>query len=306
MTALITHAACLAHEMQPGHPERPARLAAVLDHLRETGLADDLEMMDAPLATREQLARVHGASYLESLRRLTPAAGLVRLDADTALGRHSLRAAQAVAGAAVAGVDLVLGAAGPKRAFCAVRPPGHHAEQATAMGFCFLNGAAVAAAHALTWPDVDRVAILDFDVHHGNGTVAAFMHDPRVLVCSSFQFPHYPYRLQDVSQPNIVCTPLSAGTDGAAFRKAVERDWLPAIDAFRPALIVVSAGFDAHAKDPLGDLLLAEDDFAWVTGLIVAAAMRHAAGRVVSILEGGYHLGALAGSAAAHVSALAG
>ena len=306
MTALITHAACLAHEMQPGHPERPARLVAVLDHLRETGLADDLETLDAPLATRKQLARVHGENYLETLERLTPSAGLVRLDPDTALGPHSLRAAQAVAGAAVAGVDLALGGAGPERVFCAVRPPGHHAEQVTAMGFCFLNGAAVAAAHALTRPELDRVAVLDFDVHHGNGTVAAFMDDPRVLVCSSFQFPYYPYRLQDVKRPNIVCTPLPAGTAGTAFRKAVERDWLQAIEAHRPGLVVVSAGFDAHAEDPLGGLLLTEDDFAWVTGLIVAAAAQHAHGRVVSILEGGYHLGALARSVAAHVSVLAG
>ena len=304
MTTLITHAACLEHETQPGHPERPGRLSAVLDHLRETGIADDLETVDAPLATREQLAAVHNANYLRALERLTPATGLVPLDADTALGPRSLRAARAVAGAATAGVDLALGPKG-QRVFCAVRPPGHHAEPAAAMGFCLLNGAAVAAAHALASPAIERVAVLDFDVHHGNGTVAMFMNDPRVLVCSSFQFPHYPNRLHDVDRPNIVCTPLPAGTKGAAFRAAVERDWLPALEAFRPQLVVVSAGFDAHALDPLGDLLLTEDDFAWVTGLITAAAAQHACGRVVSILEGGYHAGALARSAAAHVVALA-
>ena len=304
MTALITHAACLDHEMQPGHPERPGRLSVVLDHLRETGLADDLETVDAPLATREQLAAVHRADYLRTLERATPRTGLVRLDADTALGPHSLRAARAVAGAAVAGVDRAL-RPGAQRSFCAVRPPGHHAEPAAAMGFCLLNGAAVAAAHALTSPAIDRVAVLDFDVHHGNGTVAMFMDDPRVLVCSSFQFPHYPNRLHDVERPNIVCTPLPAGTKGPAFRAAVERDWLPALEAFRPQLVVVSAGFDAHALDPLGDLLLTEDDFAWVTRFVTAAADRYADGRVVSILEGGYHAGALARSAAAHVAALA-
>ena len=304
MTALITHAACLDHEMQPGHPERPGRLSVVLDHLRETGLADDLETVDAPLATREQLAAVHRADYLRTLERATPRTGLVRLDADTALGPHSLRAARAVAGAAVAGVDRAL-RPGAQRSFCAVRPPGHHAEPAAAMGFCLLNGAAVAAAHALTSPAIDRVAVLDFDVHHGNGTVAMFMDDPRVLVCSSFQFPHYPNRLHDVDRPNIVCTPLPAGTKGPAFRAAVERDWLPALEAFQPQLVVVSAGFDAHALDPLGDLLLTEDDFAWVTRFVTAAADRYADGRVVSILEGGYHAGALARSAAAHVAALA-
>ena len=290
--------------MRPGHPERPARLSAVLDHLRETGIADDLETVDAQLASREQLAAVHSASYLRALERLTPAAGLAHLDADTALGPHSLRAARAVAGAAAAGVDLALRAK-KQRVFCAVRPPGHHAEPAAAMGFCLLNGAAVAAAHALASPIIERVAVLDFDVHHGNGTVAMFMEDPRVLVCSSFQFPHYPNRLHDVERPNIVCTPLPAGTKGAAFRAAVERDWLPALEAFRPQLVVVSAGFDAHALDPLGDLLLTEDDFAWVTGLITAAADQHACGRVVSVLEGGYHAGALARSAAAHVAVLA-
>lgn len=303
MTALITAEACLGHAMTPGHPERPARLTAVLAHLRETGLMDDLDVYPAPAASRAALVRVHREGYLAALERHAPGAGLTRLDADTALGPGSLPAALAATGAAVRGVDLVLDT-DQRRVFCAVRPPGHHAEESAAMGFCFLNGVAVAAAHALTRPGVERVAVLDFDVHHGNGTVAAFAETPRVLVCSSFQFPHYPYRLQDVRRPNIVNTPLPAGTDGRAFRAAVERDWLPALDAFRPDLVLVSAGFDAHARDPLGDLLLEEDDFAWITGLITDAARRHARGRVVSVLEGGYDLGALARSAAAHVAAL--
>ena len=290
--------------MSPRHPESPARLAAVLDHFDETGLAADLDLRTTPLATHADLARIHESAYLDQLQRLSPAAGLVALDPDTALGPGSLRAAQLAAGAATAAVDAVL--AGPDcHAFCAVRPPGHHAEEGTAMGFCLLNGVAVAAAHALA-SGIERVAIVDFDVHHGNGTVAAFMDEPRVLTCSSFQFPHYPYRLQAVDRPNIVNTPLPAGTTGAAFRKAVERDWLLALEGHRPNLVLVSAGFDAHRDDPLGELLLTEADFAWATELIVAAAGQYASGRVVSVLEGGYHLGALAKSAAAHVEVLHG
>ena len=303
MTALFAPTECLEHTVPAGHPERPARLAAVLDHFRETGLLADLDQRNAPLATRPLLARVHDAGYLDALEQLSPAAGLVQLDADTTLGPRSLQATQLAAGAAVAAVDAVV--AGPeRRAFCAVRPPGHHAEPATAMGFCLLNGVAVAAAHALASDIAERVAILDFDVHHGNGTVAAFMDDPRVLVCSSFQYPHYPYRLQAVDRPNIVNTPLPAGCDGTAFRKALERDWLPAIEAAKPELVLVSAGFDAHRADPLGDLLLDAEDFVWATRLIVAAASQYAEGRVVSVLEGGYDLNALAHCAAQHVQAL--
>ena len=303
MTALFTHLNCLEHDMGARHPERPARLAAVLMHLDETGLYSDLDVHEAPEAERADLARVHGETFLDGLAELSPEEGLVRLDPDTATGPGSLRAARTAAGAAVAGVELVLGDA-EKRAFCAVRPPGHHAEVSQAMGFCFFNSIAVAAARALSDSRVDRVAILDFDVHHGNGTVAAFMDNPDVLVCSSFQFPFYPYRLQDVQRPNIVNTPLPAGTRGAEFRNALERDWLPALDDFKPDLILVSAGFDGHADDPLAGLLLTEEDYAWVTDLITDAANRHARGRIVSLLEGGYDLGSLSRSVAAHVEGL--
>ena len=303
MTVLFTHPLCLEHEM-PGHPERPARLSGVLDHLAETGLIAELDVKEAPPAQRDDLARVHDTAYLDALERLAPRQGLVRLDADTYMGPQSLGAVKTVAGAAVAGVQAVLDST-ERRVFCAVRPPGHHAEESTAMGFCLLNGVATAAAYALARAEIDRVAILDFDVHHGNGTVAAFMDNPAMLVCSSFQFPHYPYRLQDVDRPHIVNTPLPAGTTGSAFRRAIERDWLPALDGFKPQLILVSAGFDAHAADPLGDLLLEEDDFRWTTALIVAAANQHAAGRVVSVLEGGYDLAALARCVQAHIEELA-
>ena len=303
MTALITHDVCLEHEMDPGHPECPERLSTLLRHLKETGILDDVDVYEASLAQRADLVRVHAPSYLDALDRVVPGSGLVHVTLDTAMGPRSLDAAKAVAGAAVDGVKLVLGKQ-ERRVFCAVRPPGHHAEESTAMGFCFLNGIAVAAMTALEDDRIDRVAVLDFDVHHGNGTVAAFMDNPSVLVCSSFQHPHYPYRYFDVDRGNIVNTPLPAGTRGIEFRNAVERDWLSALDDFRPQLILVSAGFDAHADDPLGDFLLTEDDFAWVTGLIADAANRHAEGRIVSVLEGGYDLNALGRSVAAHLGVL--
>ena len=289
--------------MDPGHPECPERLSTVLEHLNQTGIRDDVNVYEANLAQRADLARVHARSYLDALGRVVPAEGLVHVTPDTAMGPRSLSAAEAVAGAAVDGVGLVLREQ-ERRVFCAVRPPGHHAEESAAMGFCFLNGIAVAAMVALDDDAIDRVAILDFDVHHGNGTVAAFMDNPSVLVCSSFQHPHYPYRYYDVDRPNIVNTPLPAGTRGIEFRNAVEGDWLPALDSFKPQLILVSAGFDGHAGDPLGDFLLTEDDFAWVTGLITDAADRHAQGRVVSVLEGGYDLSALARSVVAHLEGL--
>ena len=289
--------------MDPGHPECPERLSTLLQHLKETGILDDVDVYEASLAQRADLARVHPEPYLDALDRVVPRSGLVHVTLDTAMGPRSLDAARAVAGAAVDGVRMVLEEQ-EKRVFCAVRPPGHHAEESAVMGFCFLNGIAVAAMAALEDDQVDRVAVLDFDVHHGNGTVAAFMDNPSVLVCSSFQHPHYPYRYFDVDRPNIVNTPLPAGTRSIQFRNAVERDWLPALDGFQPQLILVSAGFDGHADDPLGDFLLAEDDFAWVTRLITDAANRHSEGRIVSVLEGGYDLDALARSVAVHLEVL--
>ena len=303
MVALITHPVCHEHQMEQHHPERPERLQAVVSHLNESGLMDDLTSLQATEALREDLTTFHSDRYVDTLDAMEPSHGLRSLNPDTSMGPKSLTAARDAAGAAVHGVDRVLVVA-DSRVFCAVRPPGHHAEESAAMGFCFYNSVALAAHRALNKHRLERVAILDFDVHHGNGTVDAFQEDPRVLVCSSFQFPHYPYRLQKVDRPNIVNTPLAAGTTGIEFRRAIERDWLPAIDEFAPALLLISAGFDAHRDDPLGDLLLDETDFRWITSLIADAANRHADGRIVSILEGGYHLDALARSVATHLEEL--
>ena len=303
MTTLITHSVCLEHQMERRHPESPERLAAVLSHLNDSRLIDDLTTLQAAEAVRDDLTAFHHDTYVDELIAMEPDRGLQPVNPDTSMGPKSLAAARYAAGAAIQGVDHVLAEA-DTRVFCAVRPPGHHAEESTAMGFCFFNSVALAAHRALNQHELERVAILDFDVHHGNGTVNAFQDDPRVLVCSSFQFPHYPYRLQDVDRPNIVNTPLAAGTTGVEFRKAIEQDWLPAMDEFAPALILVSAGFDAHRDDPLGDLLLDESDFAWITSLIIDAANRHAHGRIVSVLEGGYNLKALASSVATHLEGL--
>ncbi|MEQ8486267.1 MAG: histone deacetylase family protein [Pseudomonadales bacterium] len=301
---LYTHQRCLEHQMQPRHPESPDRLRAVLDHLERSGLLQRMTVRDATPVSEVRLARVHDADYLAALARLSPASGLAAVDADTYLCPKTLEAAALAAGAVADAVDAVLDGKA-RRAFCAVRPPGHHAEADMAMGFCFYNNVAVGAAMALERTDIERVAVLDFDVHHGNGTVDIFKDDPRVLVCSSFQHPFYPNRGYDVRRPNLVHTPLPAGCGSAAFRQAIEQDWRPALERHRPQLVLVSAGFDAHRLDPLGGLGLTEEDFRWVTRLIVDAAAATAGGRVVSTLEGGYDLTALAASVAAHLEVLA-
>ena len=296
-----THDDCLGHEMQPGHPERPDRLRAVNESLTASGLKDGFDCRAARPIDAPALAAIHAPDYLAGLNAVSPASGLVRLDADTAMSPGTLRAAAVAAGAVTDAVREVLG--GKERsAFCAVRPPGHHAEAGAAMGFCYYNSIALGAAQALE--EVDRVAILDFDVHHGNGTVDAFKDRPEALVCSSFQHPFYPYRYVDIEAPNIVNTPLPAGSDSAAFRRAVERDWAAAVNAHRPDLILVSAGFDAHRDDPLGGLLLDDEDFRWITEFIVDLAVTHADGRLVSALEGGYDLDALGRCAVVHAEAL--
>jgi acetoin utilization deacetylase AcuC-like enzyme len=307
-TAFFTHPTCRQHDMGEGHPECPARLDAITDHLRATGLDVALDFREAPEASAEQIGRAHAAAYVA---QLTDLLGRVResgesrhLDPDTVACPQTLAAALHAAGAAVAATDTVIaGQAG--RAFCAVRPPGHHATRDEAMGFCFFNNVAVAARHALDVHGLQRVAIVDFDVHHGNGTEDIIAGDERVLMVSFFQHPLYPYSGAVPKGTNMVNIPLPPYTRGPAMREAVERQWLPALEAFRPQMLFVSAGFDAHREDPLAQLGLVEADYAWLTEQLVAVARRHAQGRIVSCLEGGYDLGALARSAAAHIKVLA-
>lgn len=283
--------------------ERPERLSHLLEALDASGLSADLDRAGASEATVDQLRGVHDPQLVDALFAASPREGLVAVDPDTQMSPGSLTAARRAAGAVCDAVDIVLATPG-RHAFCAVRPPGHHAERRLAMGFCLFNSIAIGAAQALRHPEVERIAILDFDVHHGNGTVDIFQDQPEVLVCSSFQHPFYPGRGTDVDRPNIVNTPLPAGTASTAFRAAIEADWLDALERHRPDLILVSAGFDAHRDDPLGGLELIDDDYTWVTELIVAAAETHSRGRIVSTLEGGYNLDALARSAICHVEVL--
>jgi len=307
-TVFFSHPACRQHDMGAGHPECPERLDAISDHLRATGLDVVLDFREAPAALPEHLQRAHAAAYVAGvtdLLRQVQAVGEPRhLDPDTVACPQTLEAALRAAGAAVAATDAVLGGQAA-RAFCAVRPPGHHATRDEAMGFCFFNNVAVAARHALDVHGLARVAIVDFDVHHGNGTEDIVAGDERVLMVSFFQHPLYPYSGAVPKGTNMVNVPLPPYTRGPAMREAVERQWLPALEAFRPQMIFISAGFDAHREDDLGQMGLVEADYAWITERLVEVAGRHAEGRIVSCLEGGYHLGALARSVAAHLRALA-
>lgn len=305
LTLFITHATCRLHEMGPGHPECPERLDAISDQMLSSGLICYLHEMevDAPVSDAA-LLRVHARDYLERLQRMVPRQGLVELDSDTLLNPYSLTAARLAAGAAVMGVDQILQGQASS-AFCSVRPPGHHAERAKSMGFCFFNNVAVAAAHALEHHGLERVAIVDFDVHHGNGTEDIFAGDERVLMCSFFQHPLYPNSGTQHVASNMVNVPVAAYSRGDVVRSLVLDKWLPRLDAFAPQLIVISAGFDAHREDDLAQLGLVEEDYAWITKQLMAVADKHAQGRVLSMLEGGYNLSALARSVVAHVKALA-
>lgn len=301
-TALITHPDCLDHVTPPGHPEQVARLEAVLGALE--GM--DLKRVRAPLAAEDDLLRVHPRAHLEAMRRAVPDRGWRSLDADTHMSPGSLSAAWRAVGAVVRGVDMVLGGEAAN-AFAAVRPPGHHAERETAMGFCIFGTVAIGAKHALDHHGLSRVAIVDFDVHHGNGTQDLVEDDPRILFVSTHQMPLYPgtgHPQETGVAGNVLNLALPEGAGSRAFRDAFERSVLPRLEAFAPELLLISAGFDAHRADPLAGLLLEEDDFAWVTGRLCDVAATHCAGRVVSALEGGYDLKALAASAAAHVRIL--
>jgi acetoin utilization deacetylase AcuC-like enzyme len=304
-TAFVTHPDCLKHDMGAYHPERAERLSAIEDQLIASGIGQYLVRYDAPLASDEELARVHPIDYVRAIRDAAPAEGTVHLDPDTAMNPHSLRAALRAAGAAVLGTDLVMRGEADS-AFCSVRPPGHHACRARPMGFCIFNNVAVAARHARHVHGVERTAIIDFDVHHGNGTEDIFQHDPHVLMASTFQHPFYPYSGTEDPAPNMVNVPLAAGAGSRQFREAVADSWIPALEAFKPQLVLFSAGFDAHAEDDMAMLRLGDADYAWVTQQVKAVADRHANGRIVSMLEGGYALSALGRSVVQHLRVLAG
>jgi acetoin utilization deacetylase AcuC-like enzyme len=302
----ITHHDCQLHDMGSHHPEQPARLSAISDRLIASGLDMVLHHFDAPLAERAMLERVHDAAYVGEIFAAAPQAeGLVWIDGDTAMNRHSLNAALRAAGAVAQGVDLVVEGR-LRQAFCAVRPPGHHAERDRAMGFCLFNNIAVGAYQALEAHGLQRVAIVDFDVHHGNGTEDIVSGDQRVLFCSTFQHPFYPHSGFGETAANVVNVPLPAGTGSLGFREAVEAHWLPRLDAFEPQLIMISAGFDAHQADDMAGMKLVDADYAWVTRRLCELADRHAQGRIVSALEGGYELHALARSVEAHLKAFLG
>jgi len=304
-TALLTHPDCVLHEMGAGHPESPQRLKAILAALEASGLVSRLLVREAPQARREHLERVHEADHVELIFGSAPQRGYAYLDPDTSMNTASLSAALHAAGAVVAATDLVMSGEA-QNAFCAVRPPGHHATRDRPMGFCLFNNVAIGAMHAIEHHGLERVAVLDFDVHHGNGTEDAFHEDPRVMLCSTFQHPYYPYSGADSGNAHIINVPLPAMTDGRGFRAAVERFWMPALEAYKPQLVFVSAGFDAHRDDPLAYLKLGDEDYRWITEKLVEVAEKHAGGRVVSTLEGGYNTEALGRCVVEHVRVLAG
>lgn len=301
--AYYTHPDCALHTMGPGHPEQPDRVRCIDNALNSDPCWQAIEAIAAPLATQAQLQLAHDAGYIDHLFQSSPQIGQVQLDADTAMNPHSLTAALRAAGAAVAAVDRLF-TGDSRRAFCNIRPPGHHAERDKAMGFCLFNNVAVAARYAMAEYGVNKVAIIDFDVHHGNGTEDIFRDDQRVLLCSSFQHPFYPFSGGDTRSHHIVNLPLPAFVSPREYRQRVAECWFDALDQFAPELVIISAGFDAHRDDPLGQFNLLEEDYTWLTEQIVAVADRHGDGRVISCLEGGYDLSALARSALAHVRAL--
>ena len=304
-TLLLSHDSGLQHATPAGHPERPDRLRAINAVLEEEQFAD-LAREPAPEGEFEAITRVHPMVYVEAMRAAVPKQGLARIDADTALSSTSWEPILRAVGGAVLAVDEVMNGHADN-AFVAMRPPGHHAETATAMGFCFFNNAAIAARHAQKHYGAERVAIIDFDVHHGNGSQEIFWSDASVMYCSTHEMPLYPgtgARSERGEHDNVVNAPMAAGSGGAEFRAAVEAAILPRVDSFRPDLVVISAGFDAHMRDPLANINLTEGDYTWVTQKLMEVADKHAQGRVVSVLEGGYDLQGLSQSVAAHVKAL--
>ncbi|MGB6105529.1 MAG: histone deacetylase family protein [Pusillimonas sp.] len=303
-TLYITHPACRLHEMGNWHPECPDRLDAINDRLVASGLMDVVDERHARQATDADVLRVHPQEHIAYLREHAPAEGYFQIDPDTLMNPHTLEAAWAAAGAGITAVDAIMQQT-HRTAFCAVRPPGHHARPAQAMGFCFLNNIAIAAAYALEKYGLERVAIIDFDVHHGNGTEDIFAGDPRVLMCSFFQYPLFPGQYQNPPAENMVNIPVDAYTQGDALRALVGDVWMPRLRAFQPQFVFISAGFDAHREDDMAQLSMVESDYAWITEQVVGLADETAHGRVASFLEGGYSLSALGRSVDAHIRALA-
>lgn len=302
-TAYISHSDFLRHEMGSHHPECPERIQAIEDQLILSRVDSFLKRIEPPLATTEQVELVHSADHVEYVTGHSPTSGYFMLDGDTIMNPATLTVSLRAAGAAIAGVDAVMKGE-VENAFCAIRPPGHHAEPTRSMGFCVFNNVAIAARYAISAYGIERVAIIDFDVHHGNGTEAAFYDDPKILMCSFFQHPFYPYSGLDHSD-NMVNMPMPASTKGDVVRKMITETWLPRLREFKPELILISAGFDAHREDDLGQMGLVEDDYVWMTQRLKEVAKESAGGRIVSCLEGGYNLSALGRSVVAHVKALA-
>ncbi|HSF72153.1 MAG TPA: histone deacetylase family protein, partial [Methylotenera sp.] len=291
-TAFISHPDTLLHVMDGNHPESPARITAINNAVMASDLKQKLKFYNAPAASKTQLARVHSKAYIDEIFDISPKAGLVRLDGDTAMGPMSLSATLHASGAVILATDLVLSGK-INNAFCCVRPPGHHAGRANSAGFCIFNHIAVGVAHAFAQYNIKRAAIIDFDVHHGDGTEDIFKDNPNVMLCSTFQHPFYPHRGADSRSGNMINLPLPAKADGEDFKKAFDAEIKPALAAFNPEIIYISAGFDAHVNDPLADLALTAQDYAWITEFIKKTANNCCAGRIISSLEGGYHLPSL-------------
>lgn len=301
--AIISHPDCPLHEAGPGHPENPLRVITIAKAIDRYPFKVPIKHYPAPLATHKQLALAHDAEYIAWIDSIAPKEGMIAIDSDTLMNPHTLKAAYRAAGATILAVDLVMQDKA-QVVFCNVRPPGHHAERDKAMGFCFFNNVAIGVRYAMEQYQLRQVAIVDFDVHHGNGTQNIFQQDANVLYCSSFEHPFYPGYDAELDNEHILCVPLPAGTEGPEFRDKVAAAWFEKIAAFKPQLIFFSAGFDAHVNDPLAELRLTEPDYVWLTTHIAKLAKVHCSGRLISVLEGGYQLEALAECVPAHINAM--
>lgn len=301
--AIISHPDCVLHFAGPQHPERPERVKVIQEALERHQFKKPVNFHMAPLATLEQLKRVHDGDYVDWIASIAPHEGMIGIDEDTYMNPYTWNAALHSAGAVTMAVDLVM-TKKSQAAFCNIRPPGHHAERDRAMGFCFFNNVAVGVAHAMHQHKIERAAIIDFDVHHGNGTQNIFQDNTSVMLCSSFEHPFYPGYDEELDNEHILNLPLDAGTDGKLYREKVEAAWFDKLAAFQPQMIFFSAGFDAHAQDPIGQLQLTQADYVWITKQIASIARVHCEGRMISVLEGGYNLDALASCVPAHVDAM--